>query len=652
MTVTLDTIATAGAQVSLATTAATITIRDDDAIRVSIAVAPSTVGEESGEALVYTVTSASAPTSDVTVSFGVSGTATFPSDYTVAGAASFTATTGTVVIQSGTTSSEVRITPVDDTLTEGSFEFPNESVILTLVDSSVEYNLDPPIVATANITDDEAVATAITVNLNDGVDENVELIIDGGSYVVRSTSGPATEFFRRSVAIVSSIIINAGDTDADTVSINFLNGNPVPGVNPLITPSGGVTVNGGTGGNDTLTLDNVGSSFTTHTYDYTNANDGTITLSDGTDDTTINYTGLEPVTNDGTAANAIFNLPTTDDDASLIDAGTSSDGLMTLMSNSSSFESTTFVVPTASLTINGGAGNDTIVFASADDALVPNDPSNVSSQDMVINGDAGNDYVWAKGTRSSISVYTYSFTNGTSSWDVFSQSDVTSISVNTGDGHDRVYLTRRINQSATIDLGAGNDRVSSGRGADVISGGAGNDVIYGNNGNDNIDGGDGNDYIRGGNGHDIIRGGDGRNQSYGDNGHDILVGGANYDYLDGGRGRDILIGGGGSDWLDGANSDDILIGGSTIYDNDDAALSAIRGEWTRRASYNSRVNTIRSGSGSLGGIKLEANTTVLDDGARDYLVGNRGRDWYFGDLAGSDRDRIFRSFREVVDQLP
>ncbi|MGZ0175136.1 MAG: hypothetical protein ACKVHE_37055, partial [Planctomycetales bacterium] len=60
----------------------------------------------------------------------------------------------------------------------------------------------------------------------------------------------------------------------------------------------------------------------------------------------------------------------------------------------------------------------------------------------------------------------------------------------------------------------------------------------------------------------------------------------------------------------------------------------------------------RSGGGSLGGVKLEAGTTVLDDGARDYLIGNRGRDWYFGDTSGADRDRIFRGFREVVDQLP
>jgi hypothetical protein len=293
------------------------------------------------------------------------------------------------------------------------------------------------------------------------------------------------------------------------------------------------------------------------------------------------------------------------------------------------------------------AANGTIINDDASD-------SGVSLVDgvLIINGDAGGDYVSLRGSRNSISVYTYSYATRTSTWDVFSQSDVTSISVDTGDGNDRVYLNGRIYQSATIDLGAGNDRAVGGRGSDAISGGAGNDVIYGNNGNDNINGGDGNDYIRGGNGHDIIRGGNGNNRSYGDNGRDILIGGDNFDYLNGGRGRDILIGGGGSDWLDGGRSDDILIGGSTVYDNDDAALSAILGVWTSRTSYNNRISTIRSGCGSLGGVKLEANTTVLDDGARDVIIGNRGRDWYFGDASGADRDRIFGSFREVLDQLP
>ena len=293
------------------------------------------------------------------------------------------------------------------------------------------------------------------------------------------------------------------------------------------------------------------------------------------------------------------------------------------------------------------SANGTIINDDASD-------SGVSLVDgvLIINGDSGNDYVSLRGSRNSIRVYTYSYATRTSTSNAFSQSDVTSISVDTGDGNDRVYFNGRIHQSSTINLGNGDDRASGGRGSDNISGGAGNDVIYGNNGNDNIDGGDGNDYLRGGNHNDIIRGGNGNNWSYGDNGHDILIGGDNFDYQNGGRGRDILIGGGGRDWMDGSGASDILIGGSTVYDNDDAALSAILGVWTSRTSYNNRVATIRSGSGRLGGVKLEANTTVLDDGARDIMIGNRGRDWYFGDASGADRDQIFRGFREVVDQLP
>ncbi len=148
------------------------------------------------------------------------------------------------------------------------------------------------------------------------------------------------------------------------------------------------------------------------------------------------------------------------------------------------------------------SANGTIINDDASD-------SGVSLVDgvLIINGDSGNDYVSLRGSRNSIRVYTYSYATRTSTSNAFSQSDVTSISVDTGDGNDRVYFNGRINQSSTINLGNGDDRASGGRGSDNISGGAGNDVIYGNNGNDNIDGGDGNDYLRGGNHNDIIRGG-------------------------------------------------------------------------------------------------------------------------------------------------
>ena len=625
---------------------ATAIITDNDAIRVSVAVAPTTVGEESGVALVYTFTATSAPASDVTVSFDVTGTATFTDDYTVTGAVSFDATSGTVVIPMGMTSAEVRITPVDDMDTEGTFDFPDETVILTLTDTSIEYNLDPPTSATGNITDDEAVASPSIVNLNDGVDDNVELIIDAGSYVVRSTTGAMTEFFRRSISSVTRITINGGDNDNDVISINFANGNPVPPVNPLITQSGGITINGGAGGNDTVTLDNVGASFTTHTYDYTNANDGTITLNDGTNDTTINYTGLEPIVNDGTATDIIFNLPTSADDASLEDSGIASDGLMSLVSNNGTFEATTFVVPTSSLTINGGDGNDTVTINSADDALVPNDSSNVNSQTVVINGDAGDDVLV-----------------GSSFNDV----------MNGGAGNDVVN-----GRSGNDTLGgdAGDDTLLGGSGDDNLFGGDGADRIKGQGGTDTVGGGDGDDEIDGGTGVSSLREEGNVNLTIRSSGDTIILEGLGTDIITGTYVSVVLVGGSSGNQLDasgyagvvtldGAGGDDTLIGTSN-------ADSLIGGTGTDRAVLQVRGNVVVTDLGVFGpggdflsgveqlqieiddptGAKVDASTytlgrvtviggdgadTIIGSAQNDLLNGRGGRDQIFG---GDGNDRL------------
>ena len=47
---------------------------------------------------------------------------------------------------------------------------------------------------------------------------------------------------------------------------------------------------------------------------------------------TITYTGLEPVTNDGTADNVVFNLPATDNVVFLEDNGDVDDGMLRLRS--------------------------------------------------------------------------------------------------------------------------------------------------------------------------------------------------------------------------------------------------------------------------------------------------------------------------------
>lgn len=298
----------------------------------------------------------------------------------------------------------------------------------------------------------------------------------------------------------------------------------------------------------------------------------------------------------------------------------------------------------------------TITTASASSTIVNDDQPQsgvfIENGVLTVIGNGDNEYVSIHGRRSTISVFTYNYATEARTFDVFNQSDVESISVDVDGGDDQVYLRGRINQDAIIELGDGNDRGSGGRGDDVINGGAGNDAIWGNSGDDILDGGDGNDYIRGGSQNDILRGGAGSDWLYGDSGHDILLGGDDNDVLWGGNGRDIQIGGEGSDWVIGGNSDDVLIGGTTAHDSDNAALTALLDAWTARDSYNNRVNAIRTGAGNLNGIKLEAGTTVFDDDATDALVGQRGRDWFFGDTGGADRDWIFRGFNEVVDALP
>ncbi len=147
-----------------------------------------------------------------------------------------------------------------------------------------------------------------------------------------------------------------------------------------------------------------------------------------------------------------------------------------------------------------------------------------------------------------------------------------------------------------------------------------------------IDGGDGDDHLTGGSGDDMIFGGDGRDFLHGRSGNDVLVGGDGDDQLQGDGGLDLLIGGFGEDDLKGGWEDDILIGGLTTFDNDLAALAAIRAEWTSAATYEARVANLTSGSGP----NLVAGSTVLDDVAQDTLNGQQASDWFFAAL-GQDK---------------
>src|SRR6185295_14730779 len=79
------------------------------------------------------------------------------------------------------------------------------------------------------------------------------------------------------------------------------------------------------------------------------------------------YTGLEPITNTGTATDIIFNLPTGagTNVVTLADDGTGANGLSRL--SGANFEDTDFSNPTNSVQINRGTAADTMAVNALPD---------------------------------------------------------------------------------------------------------------------------------------------------------------------------------------------------------------------------------------------------------------------------------------------
>jgi hypothetical protein len=131
-----------------APSAATGTITNDEG-DVSVAVSPATVPEDGAANLVYTFTRGGVNTSPLTVNFNVAGTATFNSDYSQSGAATFTTTNGTVTFAAGSSTATVTVDPTTDVTVE-----PDETVILTVA-SGTGYSVGSPSAATGTIVNDD-----------------------------------------------------------------------------------------------------------------------------------------------------------------------------------------------------------------------------------------------------------------------------------------------------------------------------------------------------------------------------------------------------------------------------------------------------------------------------------------------------------------
>lgn len=117
-----------------------------------------------------------------------------------------------------------------------------------------------------------------------------------------------------------------------------------------------------------------------------------------------------------------------------------------------------------------------------------------------------------------------------------------------GDGDD---LLRGSRGDDLGDGGGGGDDLNGGDGTDIVSGGAGDDAAAGGDGPDAVAGGNGDDTVRGGQGDDVVAGEGGSDLLRGGGGADELSGGPGPDQLRGGKGVDGCVGGPGADSFTG-----------------------------------------------------------------------------------------------------
>jgi Ca2+-binding RTX toxin-like protein len=179
--------------------------------------------------------------------------------------------------------------------------------------------------------------------------------------------------------------------------------------------------------------------------------------------------------------------------------------------------------------LDAGGGNDNLVGGAGDDTLI----GGAGTDTAIYNSSAGVTVDLAAGTASG------------------------------GDGNDILSGIERVTSGKGADILIGDDNNN------VLSSGAGNDVLYGGGGNDTLSGSTGDDSLFGGLGNDILSGGNGNDVMVGDAGDDTLSGGAGDDLFvfGSGAGHDVVHGGG-EGWLD-----------TLQLQNGDGSAPAT-GEWT------------------------------------------------------------------------
>ncbi len=493
---------------------------------------------------------------------------------------------------------------------------------------------------TANLNDSTGTLTfdggngtdGITVNGTDGVDT---LTVTGVS--VTRTAGETVNYTG-----AEGLTVDSRDED-DTVNVLSTSVSTV--INSTISAvSGADTVNVGNAGSLAGIL---GALEINNNPDFSD-----VTIDDSADllgkTVTISFDGTDLIVISGFAP-ATISLDTDDFSGVTLDAG----------SGGNTFNVESFDIDDMPLTINTGAGNDTINLGNAAGSL------DGIIDDITINGQGGTDAINANdqndGTDNSYTVAATTFTR--TAMAVVTFGTMESLGLNAGTGNDFIFASAAP-FGLTINAGPGNDGLDDGSAfADLINGGDGGDCLDGAAGDDTIDGGAGDDSILGGTGNNSLTGSGGNDTITGDTGSDTINGGDGNDVITTGAGTNVVSDGIGNDSIDASanavgfvittgGGSDTVTGtgfGDAISDGDDAGDSFIGGagdDTLVGGGGNDTLsaggdNNIVNGGGGSDSITSGSGDDQIDAGDGNNYV-NSG-DGYDTVTSGSGNDSIYTS---------
>lgn len=186
-------------------------------------------------------------------------------------------------------------------------------------------------------------------------------------------------------------------------------------------------------------------------------------------------------------------------------------------------------------------------------------------------------------------------------------------------------------------IGSDHDDVLHGNnGANIIYGGSGNDTIYGGGGDDVLYGGDGSDTLYGGDGSDILYGGAGTNALYGGAGNDTFFSGSGANAYFGGTGTNTVSyanqGSGVTADLGNAGNNTGAAAGDS-YENIQVLVGTSSSDVLRG---NNQDNVIYGGGGADSIVTSGGNNIIYGGDGDDIIISGSGNNAIYGG-AGVDR---------------